>query len=189
MGSPKRREIGHGALAERALLPVIPSEEEYEDEKPLRRESFEKFMQLETRELISDEGLFSELKRYYGLFLKINVGKKVADCLCTHTTLEVDAIVALDMKLYARDEIDRLNELIRDLLETLLATMRQHIDTFMPVGTKATAAWISRPSSRRSIRRCSADASSSTALRPRRIRAPCAWAFPVRFRCPTMRLS
>ncbi len=26
---PKRREIGHGALAERALLPVIPSEEEF----------------------------------------------------------------------------------------------------------------------------------------------------------------
>src|SRR5699024_2716482 len=24
VGSPKRREIGHGALAERALLPVIP---------------------------------------------------------------------------------------------------------------------------------------------------------------------
>jgi polyribonucleotide nucleotidyltransferase len=29
MGSPKRREIGHGALAERALLPVIPSLEEF----------------------------------------------------------------------------------------------------------------------------------------------------------------
>lgn len=29
MGSPKRREIGHGALAERALLPVIPSQEEF----------------------------------------------------------------------------------------------------------------------------------------------------------------
>lgn len=29
MGSPKRREIGHGALAERALLPVIPSEDEF----------------------------------------------------------------------------------------------------------------------------------------------------------------
>ena len=28
MGSPKRREIGHGNLAERALLPVLPSEEE-----------------------------------------------------------------------------------------------------------------------------------------------------------------
>ncbi|MDG2301336.1 MAG: polyribonucleotide nucleotidyltransferase [Acidimicrobiales bacterium] len=29
MRGPKRREIGHGALAERALLPVIPSEEEW----------------------------------------------------------------------------------------------------------------------------------------------------------------
>lgn len=29
VGSPNRREIGHGALAERALLPVIPSQEEF----------------------------------------------------------------------------------------------------------------------------------------------------------------
>ncbi|MBI4302066.1 MAG: polyribonucleotide nucleotidyltransferase, partial [Chloroflexi bacterium] len=29
MGSPARREVGHGALAERALTPVIPSEEEF----------------------------------------------------------------------------------------------------------------------------------------------------------------
>ena len=29
MGSPKRREIGHGALAERALKPVLPSEDEF----------------------------------------------------------------------------------------------------------------------------------------------------------------
>ena len=29
MGSPKRREIGHGNLAERALLPVLPSEEDF----------------------------------------------------------------------------------------------------------------------------------------------------------------
>jgi polyribonucleotide nucleotidyltransferase len=29
VGSPKRREIGHGALAERALLPVIPTEDEF----------------------------------------------------------------------------------------------------------------------------------------------------------------
>ncbi|PME08555.1 polyribonucleotide nucleotidyltransferase [Corynebacterium ulcerans] len=29
VGSPKRREIGHGALAERALMPVIPSREEF----------------------------------------------------------------------------------------------------------------------------------------------------------------
>ncbi len=29
VGSPKRREIGHGALAERALLPVLPPREEF----------------------------------------------------------------------------------------------------------------------------------------------------------------
>jgi len=29
VGSPKRREIGHGLLAERALLPVVPSPEEF----------------------------------------------------------------------------------------------------------------------------------------------------------------
>ena len=29
IGYPKRREIGHGALAERALLPMIPSQEDF----------------------------------------------------------------------------------------------------------------------------------------------------------------
>ena len=29
VGSPKRREIGHGVLAERALLPVVPSQDEF----------------------------------------------------------------------------------------------------------------------------------------------------------------
>src|SRR5690242_9759142 len=29
VGSPKRREIGHGALAERALIPVLPTREEF----------------------------------------------------------------------------------------------------------------------------------------------------------------
>jgi polyribonucleotide nucleotidyltransferase len=29
VGTPKRREVGHGLLAERALLPVIPSQEEF----------------------------------------------------------------------------------------------------------------------------------------------------------------
>jgi len=29
MGAPKRREIGHGALAEKAILPILPSEDEF----------------------------------------------------------------------------------------------------------------------------------------------------------------
>ena len=39
--SPGRREIGHGALAERALLPVIPSEEEFPYAMRLVSETFE----------------------------------------------------------------------------------------------------------------------------------------------------
>ena len=38
VGSPKRREIGHGALAERALLPVLPTREEL-DRKSTRLNS------------------------------------------------------------------------------------------------------------------------------------------------------
>src|SRR5256885_6071039 len=29
VGAPKRREIGHGALAERALIPVLPAREDF----------------------------------------------------------------------------------------------------------------------------------------------------------------
>jgi hypothetical protein len=29
VGSPKRREVGHGALAEKALVPVLPDREEF----------------------------------------------------------------------------------------------------------------------------------------------------------------
>lgn len=39
--TPGRREIGHGALAERALLPVIPSEEEFPYAMRLVSETFE----------------------------------------------------------------------------------------------------------------------------------------------------
>src|SRR5262249_27299412 len=34
-GSPGRREIGHGALAERALLPVVPSKEQFPHTLPV----------------------------------------------------------------------------------------------------------------------------------------------------------
>ncbi len=48
--------------------------EEYEEEKQLRRDAYDKFMQLETRELISDEGLFTEMKRYYAIYFKGGMG-------------------------------------------------------------------------------------------------------------------
>ena len=55
-----------------------------------------------------------------------DVGKKL------HTGRSRNDQVALDMKLYTRDEIDELNKLIKDLLSTLLTVMRDNVDTFMP---------------------------------------------------------
>ena len=55
-----------------------------------------------------------------------DVGKKL------HTGRSRNDQVALDMKLYIRDEIDELNKLIKDLLSTLLTIMRDNVDTFMP---------------------------------------------------------
>ena len=55
-----------------------------------------------------------------------DVGKKL------HTGRSRNDQVALDMKLYTRDEIDELNALIKDLLQVLLAIMRNNVDIFMP---------------------------------------------------------
>ena len=53
---------------------IADLEEEYEEEKTLRREAYEKFMQLEERELISDESLFREMKRYYSIYFDGDMG-------------------------------------------------------------------------------------------------------------------
>lgn len=55
-----------------------------------------------------------------------DVGKKL------HTGRSRNDQVALDMKLYTRDEIDELNKLIKDLLSTLLTIMQDNVDTFIP---------------------------------------------------------
>ena len=49
-----------------------------------------------------------------------------------HTGRSRNDQVALDMKLYTRDEIKVLNELLKDLLETLLAIMEANTETYMP---------------------------------------------------------
>ncbi len=70
---------------------IADLEEEYEEEKALRREAYEKFMQLEERELISDEGLFSELKRYYGIYFKGGMGAEAVRELLRSIDLEASA--------------------------------------------------------------------------------------------------
>ena len=49
-----------------------------------------------------------------------------------HTGRSRNDQVALDMKLYIRDEIDQITVLLRELLETVLNLMKEHIDTYMP---------------------------------------------------------
>ena len=54
------------------------------------------------------------------------VGKKL------HTGRSRNDQVALDMKLYTRDEILDLNDLLKNLLTVLLNLMEKHTDTYMP---------------------------------------------------------
>ncbi len=53
---------------------VVDLEEEYAEEKQLRTDAYNRFMQLEERELISDESLFTEMRRYYSIYFKGGMG-------------------------------------------------------------------------------------------------------------------
>lgn len=55
-----------------------------------------------------------------------DVGKKL------HTGRSRNDQVALDMKLYTRDEIVELDRLLKELLEVLLKLMKEHVETYMP---------------------------------------------------------
>lgn len=55
-----------------------------------------------------------------------DVGKKL------HTGRSRNDQVALDMKLYTRDEIDELKNLIKDLLLTIQDIMKDNLNTYMP---------------------------------------------------------
>ena len=55
-----------------------------------------------------------------------DAGKKM------HTGRSRNDQVALDMKLYTRDEIKELNRLVKEMLEALLVIMEAHLDTYMP---------------------------------------------------------
>ncbi|MBE7721696.1 MAG: argininosuccinate lyase [Lacrimispora celerecrescens] len=49
-----------------------------------------------------------------------------------HTGRSRNDQVALDMKLYTRDEIDELSSLVKGLLKELLKLMEENLDTYMP---------------------------------------------------------
>ena len=49
-----------------------------------------------------------------------------------HTGRSRNDQVALDMKLFVRDEIEELDKLLKEILEVLLSIMKENTDTFMP---------------------------------------------------------
>lgn len=49
-----------------------------------------------------------------------------------HTGRSRNDQIALDMKLYIRDELTELDLLLKELLEVLLGLMKEHVETYMP---------------------------------------------------------
>ena len=66
-------------------------------------------------------------------FVEANLIDRIGDAgKKLHTARSRNDQVALDMKLYTRDEIGEIDKLLKKLLETLLSIMEENIETYMP---------------------------------------------------------
>ena len=66
-------------------------------------------------------------------FVEANLIDRIGDAgKKLHTGRSRNDQVALDMKLYTRDEVTALDGLLKELLETLLTLMKEHMETYMP---------------------------------------------------------
>jgi len=66
-------------------------------------------------------------------FVEANLIDRIGDAgKKLHTGRSRNDQVALDMKLYTRDEIKEIDALLKGLLETLLKMMEENLDTYMP---------------------------------------------------------
>ena len=66
-------------------------------------------------------------------FVEANLIDRIGDAgKKLHTGRSRNGQVALDMRLYTRDEIEALDTLLKELLEVLLKLMKEHIETYMP---------------------------------------------------------
>ncbi|MBU3876073.1 argininosuccinate lyase [Faecalicatena sp. AGMB00832] len=66
-------------------------------------------------------------------FVEANLIDRIGDAgKKLHTGRSRNDQVALDMKLYTRDEILELDQLLKGLLEVLLKLMKEHTETYMP---------------------------------------------------------
>ena len=66
-------------------------------------------------------------------FVEANLIDRIGDAgKKLHTGRSRNDQVALDMRLYTRDEIEALDTLLKELLEVFLKLMKEHIETYMP---------------------------------------------------------
>ena len=66
-------------------------------------------------------------------FVEANLIDRIGDAgKKLHTGRSRNDQVALDMRLYTRDESEALDTLLKELLEVLLKLMKEHIETYMP---------------------------------------------------------
>ena len=79
---------------------IVDIQEETKDEKQLRSDAFQAFMQLSERDLISDEPLFREMKRYYSMYFKGGMGAEAVR----------DLLAAIDLP----SEAEKLKAIIAD---------------------------------------------------------------------------
>ena len=101
---------------------IVDLEEEYTDEKQLRQDAYDKFMTLEPRELISDELLFTEMKRNYSLYFKGGMGAEAVRELLRSIDLGEEAetlrhIITDDTQKQKRERAVKRLEIVDDFLQ------------------------------------------------------------------------
>lgn len=82
-----------------------------------------------------DNGVLQITEEYEDIhsFVEANLINRIGEAgKKLHTGRSRNDQVALDMRLYTRQEIVHTEELLKELLNTLLAMMEEHIDTYMP---------------------------------------------------------
>ncbi len=85
---------------EELRIAIADLREEYDEEKQLRQEAFDRFMHLEERELISDQLLFTEMRRYYSMYFEGGMG--------------AEAVRDLLRKVNLDEEVEKLREIVAD---------------------------------------------------------------------------
>ncbi len=106
---------------------IVDIEEECRDEKDLRSEAFQAFMQLNERDLVSDEPLFREMKRYYSMYFKGDMGAEAVRDLLAAIDLEQEA-ATLKAIIADEDSQKQKREKAVKRLEVVDAFLKGHND-------------------------------------------------------------